>query len=101
MMERLAILMTIFKTPRQARDMARRWHRAAQQSPELCADLVRLGGLFRVQPVDREDGVPRLDPFDPYRLAYDAGKRDLAAQLLAMMNLSISELTTLMGDRDE
>ena len=39
-------------------------------------------------------------PLAPYRTAYEAGRRDLALQLSAMMALSVSDLNDLMEDAD-
>lgn len=100
MFEPLQMLAMVFSRRIDAGKMAKRWLKAAQMWPELRADLVQLGGVLAPQPVLRQDGVPQLEQIDPQRLAYEAGRRDLAMQLLAMMNLSISDLNTLMEDPD-
>lgn len=100
MFERLATLATLFARPKDARPVAKRWQKAAALCPELRDDLVQMSGLLALQPSYRQDGVPQLEQLDAQRLAYEAGRRDLALQLLAMMNLSISELNTLMEEPD-
>lgn len=77
-------------------EMSRRWARARQSNPELLGDVIRLGGLMVAQPM--QDG--EVMPLDPYRMAYEAGRRDLALQLSAMMALSVSDLNDLMEDAD-
>lgn len=77
-------------------DMARRWSNARRRDPELVADLIRLGGILSAQPM--QDG--EIYPLDPHRLAYEAGRRDMAVQLAALMSLTITELNALMEDDD-
>jgi hypothetical protein len=93
---RLSVLRALFASRAQARDAGLRWHRALRHVPELQGDLIRLGGILTLQPVENGEA----QPLDPHRLAYEAGKRDLALQLLALMGLSITELNTLMEDDD-
>lgn len=78
---------------------ARRWSAAAGREPELAEDLIRLSGLMQTQPVDPASGS--VLPMDAARLAYEAGRRDFGLQLLAMMQLSPSELDKLMRDPDD
>lgn len=73
-------------------EMARRWSRARNAQPELLADLIRLGGIMAAQPT--QDG--EVLPLDPNRLLYEAGRRDFALQLAALMALSPMELNDLM-----
>jgi len=84
--------------PKAAR-CARRWSAAADRDPELAEDLIRLSGLLVTQPVDPASGTAL--PLDATRLAYEAGRRDFALQLLAMMQLSPSDLDRLMRDPDD
>lgn len=85
---------------REAGLLAKRWRAAASRDPHLSADLIRLGGVLLAQPVRIVEGFPEPEALDPYRLAYEAGRRDLAMQLLALMNLSIEELNILMESND-
>lgn len=82
---RLHIILSRFSRGRAARDVARRWRAARDRSPELATDLMRMGCVM--QPVGA--------PLDPQRLAYEAGRRDLAQEMLALMNISIDELNEL------
>lgn len=77
-------------------DMARRWSRARQANPELVGDLIRLGGIMSAQPMQAGEVLP----LDPNRLAYEAGRRDLALQLSALMALTPFELNDLMENQD-
>lgn len=107
---KLQILRGLFGSPRVLRaelkspasqpvdetEVMRRWSRAAQANAELRGDVIRLGGLLQAQPSQGGDVLP----IDPLRLAYDAGRRDLALQLAAMMSLSIHDLNILLEDQD-
>lgn len=77
-------------------ELARRWSRAARDAPELRGDVIRLGGLLVAQPSQGGEVLP----LDPYRLAYDAGRRDLALQLAAMMALTPYDLNAILEDPD-
>lgn len=94
--DKLTFLQAIFPTRAAASEVSRRWHRARRDQPQLALDLIRLGGILTAQPLDQGELVPP----DPIKLAYEAGRRDLALQLLAMTNLSMHELNTLMEDND-
>ena len=75
-------------------DLARRWHKARNSNPELAGDLIRLGGILAAQPFVQGE----VAALDTTRLAYEAGRRDMALQLLALMTLSIDDLNLLMED---
>ncbi|AUC52299.1 hypothetical protein CDO87_03440 [Sagittula sp. P11] len=100
----LGILLGRFGNTDQGRQVAvkhsRIWRQAAAKVPELVPDLIRQGGLLEAQPVVMESGVPLQAPMDPYRLAYEAGRRDLAVQLIAAAGLSIDEVNSLMKEQD-
>ncbi|PZQ99927.1 MAG: hypothetical protein DI533_04665 [Cereibacter sphaeroides] len=98
---RLSLLRPLFQTRREARDVGRRWSQAARANSDLQLDLIRFGGLLSGQAVELRDGIPELAPIDPLRLAYEAGRRDLATQLLALMGLSYPEMNRLMENEDE
>lgn len=78
------------------RGMARRWNKARLTHPELMADVIRLGGVLAAQPMQGGE----VQPLDAPRLAYEAGRRDLALHLLAMMQMSIAEFNLLMENDD-
>ena len=82
--------------PQSEVDMARRWARARRNHPALVDDLIRLGGILAAQPMQAGEVLP----IDTVRLAYEAGRRDLALQLAAMMSLTINELNDLMESKD-
>ncbi|MEX0306036.1 MAG: hypothetical protein AB3N12_01505 [Ruegeria sp.] len=95
--DRLPILKSIFGSNDQAAAVvSRRWRRAFSNEPELACDVIRSGGLLVGQPVEMVEGWPQPAPIDPYRLAYEAGRRDLALQLLAQGGISYDELNQLM-----
>ena len=79
---------------------SRRWTKAAQGDPRLAEDLIVLGGIMVTQPVTLQDGWPSPALPDPQRLAYEAGRRDLALQLLSLMSLTPHELNTLAKEPD-
>ncbi len=81
---------------RAAAEAARRWTRAFRDVPAMAEDVVRLGRILEHQPVRFDDGVEMPDPIDPTRLAYEAGRRDMALQILALGSLGPWQLTQLM-----
>lgn len=72
----------------------RRWSEARKQDPKLAEDVITLGGVLVAQPI--ENGEAR--PVDPAQLAYEAGRRDFALQLLTLMQFSPYDLSTMMKD---
>lgn len=85
---------------RAAVDPSKRWQRAFDRDPELAHDIIRQSGLMAMQPVEMIDGYPQSAPLDPHRLAYEAGRRDLALLLLAQGHITPLELNTLMETPD-
>lgn len=92
---RLSIFATIFPRGAQAasREAMRRWRRAFQTDAELRADLIRLGGVMTMTPPNPQGPSTEL-------LAYEAGRRDFALQLLALGGVTPYEFTQLMDDSD-
>jgi hypothetical protein len=93
---RLAIFATVFRpgTPRSVeRDCIQRWHKAVAAQPALAEDLIRLGGVLTLSPP--RDGPPSVE-----QLAYEAGRRDFALQLLSVAGLSPYQLNQMMDDPD-
>lgn len=86
---------------RQVAEMAKRWRKAAHTQPELRNDLLRMGGILTMPPVDAVDGVPFDVPQSPQQVDREAGRRMLALQLLALMGLTVDELNSLMETDDE
>lgn len=103
-LDRIGILLSRFgATPmgrHAASDHASLWKRAASDHPALVPDLIRQGGVLQTQPVQMQGGVPELAPLDPQRLAYEAGRRDLALQLLAAAGITHDELHALTKEQD-
>lgn len=79
---------------------ARRWSKVAREDGRLAEDLILLGGIMTTQPVDLVDGWPTPALPDAQLLAYQAGRRDMALQLLALMSLTPMELNTLAKEPD-
>lgn len=83
--DRLGILLPRFARPQGAAATARRWVAARNAQPGIVADLIELGGVLR----------PVGAPLDPQRLAYEAGRRDLALELLALAQVDYDDLNRL------
>ncbi len=79
---------------------ARRWSEASKRDNRLAEDVIILGGVMTTQPAILDNGFPSASLPDPQLLAYQAGRRDLALQLLALMNLTPNELNTLAKEPD-
>lgn len=100
-LSRLSLVRALFAgDDRSAVPAARRWRAARAANPALMADLIRHGGILAQQPQRLTDGVPEMDQTDPIRLAYEAGRRDMALALLALMGLSDHELSQMMEAND-
>jgi hypothetical protein len=97
-LDRLSILASFLPARGAAAAVAKRWRAAAARDPELVADVVRIGGILQLQPARFQDGLEQPDPIDPVRLAYEAGRRDMALRFVALMGITITELNSLMED---
>lgn len=93
---RLTLILSAIPHGRAAARMASRWQRAAGADPELIEDLIRLGGVLAKQPAEYAGGIEKLVPIDPVRMARNEGRREMAVELLAMMNVTPSEIATLL-----
>lgn len=71
-----------------------RWATAADKDPALIEDLIIMGEIIQIGPMDENNTLKATD----LELAYDRGRRDLALDLLAMMNLTPYELNKLMKE---
>lgn len=78
----------------------RRWTAAGQKDSRLAEDLITLGGVLQGQPAQIDNGWPTPALPDPTRLAYEAGRRDMALQLLALMSLTPYQLNLLVKEPD-
>lgn len=89
---RPAIFATLFPSAAhsQQRAATRRWRDAVSDDPQLAQDLIRLGGVLALQPPGPTEAT----------LAYEAGRRDFALQLLAMSGLTPYQLSNLMMETD-
>lgn len=96
--DRIGLLRALIPAKSGAADLAARWSRAQARDPELARDLIRLGGVLTTQPSTYDGGVPLPEPIDPMRLAYEAGRRDLAVQLLGAMTTTPFELSSMMEE---
>lgn len=87
----------------QRLDMARksrRWRAAIKDDSSLAIDLIQLGGVLTGQPARLTEGWPAPALPDAATLAYAAGRRDMALQLLALAHLSPSKLQSLMKEAE-
>jgi hypothetical protein len=88
--DRLSVMAWLFPGPLRnaAPVVARRWRTAAAEQPELVTDLI---GMGQVLALSTAEGAS-----DPHRLAYEAGRRDLALELIALMGVRAYEINQLM-----
>jgi hypothetical protein len=102
MFDRRSVLSILFPAlPGRERRRARaarsaRWARARWSNPDMVGDLVGLGGVATLTPW--QDGLPDTDP---QRLAYAAGRRDLALELLALMGASPEDINRLFAEAND
>ena len=99
-------ILTLMKlTPgnrRAAQRLASRWSAVAEEQPALVQDVIRLGGVLAEEPKRfDEEGYEVLDPIDPYRMAIERGRRELALELLALMSINGAELQQLMEQNSD
>lgn len=101
--DRMRTLQALFGAARkdEAASMGRRWRRAVTDEARLLDDVIREGGLLDFHPRVLQDGVATPDVFDPHHLAYAQGRRDMALQLAALMNLTAHDLSQMMRTRDD
>lgn len=92
---RIPILQMMFPEKRASAAVAARWSRAATKDPELAADVIRLGGILDKQTEEYRDGVVVPNPIDPIRMAKEAGRREFAVEMLALMQITPEELRNL------
>lgn len=92
---RIPILKMLIPDRRAAAAYAARWSRASAKDPELAADIIRLGGVLDKQAEEYRDGVVVPNPIDPIRMAKEAGRREFAVELLALMQITPEELRNL------
>lgn len=96
--DRIGVLRLLFAGAARkfAAPVAGRWQRAARAEPNLMRDVIGMGFVLAMQP--RSEGVPEISPT---QLAYDAGRRDLALEILALMGARNDEILKLMETEHE
>lgn len=99
--DRWSVLRSAVPSRTAAAESGTAWASARNAHPRLAEDVLRLGGVLAMQPATYVDGIASADPVDPHRLAYEAGRRDLAVQLLTLMGISNHDLFTLMETTDD
>lgn len=97
----LSVLKARFPVLSGATKPARRWQAARDHDPALARDIIRIGGLLTLSAQRFSRGREVLDPLCPIRMARDAGRRDLAIELLALMDVKISEIHQEMETEHE
>lgn len=76
---------------------ARRWARASVAEPYLRADLLAIGRVLSMAPRGGDDALAAT----AQELAYDAGRRDLALELLALMAVTPLQIHHMMQDAED
>jgi hypothetical protein len=94
-LNRLQLILARFVPGPGAVASARRWRAARERDPALLPELLMLGGVAQPTGLAAADRTGRMDPC---RLAYEAGRRDLALELAALMGVSPDDLSTLMRE---
>ena len=92
----LHILLARFGTASFAGPVSRRWRAAARENPELVEDVIRLGGVLATSEVELRDGIASRVPADPNDELVEKGRRDLALELLALMQVDPTDLRKMM-----
>lgn len=92
----ISVLLARFRDKKFALDVAKRWRAAFHDEPELMGDIIRIGGVLSGDPAVFEKGVEVIKPIDPIRQAKDAGRRAMALELLALMNVNENDLIDKM-----
>jgi len=101
MFNRLGILHFAFPGGARAQIRAMlslRWSAAARRDPDLVTDLIALGGVFNQAAL--MDGLPDTDT-DPQRLAYQAGRRDLALELIALAGCTTEQINKMLMEASD
>lgn len=93
----VGILRALYPSRRAAGALAARWSAARAGDPQLAADLIHMGRVLTL-PTDYEAGRPVLDPV---QVAFEAGQRDMAIRILALMGVNAYELNKMMDGDDD
>lgn len=81
-----------------AQAKAHRWQKALVRDPALKSDLIEMGGVLLMPPLRMSGGAPQPASQDLYQCGREAGRRELALQLLALSGLTLDEFSQLMED---
>jgi hypothetical protein len=95
-----AIVASFLPGPREAQTVSLRWQRAVQAEPMIIADIIMLGRVLAKQPAEFRDGVEVPTPIDPSRVLIDAGRRELALELLALCKIDQATLAKMIGEQE-
>lgn len=98
--DRMTLLRALFPSRMAAAEVVGRWVAAQEREPELARDVIRIGRVLARAPVRYIAGIEAPDPIDPIRLAKAEGRREMALDLLAMMQITAAELRDLMENDD-
>ncbi|MBL4761769.1 MAG: hypothetical protein JKY93_03610 [Gammaproteobacteria bacterium] len=101
MFDKLSILRALFPTPQIASEIATRWQAAGSKEPKLVADIISIGAILSSPVREYIDGVEVPNPICPIRMARDQGRRDMATELLALMQITPEELRNLTENSNE
>lgn len=93
-----AVVASFLPSVRAAQVVALRWQRAAHAEPKIVEDLIVLGRVLAKQPAEYQDGQEIPKPIDPSRVLMDAGRRELALELLALTQINPATLANMIGD---
>lgn len=96
----LTVLFGATDAPAHANALAARWQRAASDDRRLIEDLIQLGRIMESLPIEKRDGVSFRAAVDPNQLMIDQGRRELALELLALMNVDRAVLAQMMRDME-
>jgi len=93
----IAIFMRGFagrRPPRAVVERAARWSDVAANNPALVEDMVILGEIVALGAVDETNKLQS----SALELAYERGRRDLAIEILAMMQITPFEINQLLKE---
>jgi hypothetical protein len=96
----LSVLFGTASGPEHASHMAARWQRARRDDTRLVEDVIVLGRIMESLPVEIRDGAPMRAPVDPNQLLVDQGRRELALELLALMEVDRAILAQMIRDKE-
>ncbi len=96
----LTLLRAITPDRHRANVMAARWQGAVSRDPRLVEDVIALGRIMESLPVDLDTGDAVRAPVDPTHVLIDQGRREMALEMLALMNVDRADLALMMRDTE-